>query len=284
LRRRTAVVLAALSAPAVLASAAYAASPATTRSSIQPSVVTSDDAPRVGKFLPAHPGAVLPRHDATVTSLNWAGWVVRPTTWVSGVQSTFTVPQAKLTPPGFSSSWAGIGGFDTSDLIQAGTASDSVAFGAPRYYAWMELLPASEGLLVNCTGDRNCTVSPGNRMGVDIHTVGPNIWSVTVVNAGHWSWHLNVTYHSKATSAEWILEAPSLGNVQTTVAQVGAAYFGRTSNYTTGGHRHTIAAGRPVKVNMGAGVGIEAVTSNLASNRQSFRVCTYKLSCAAPPS
>jgi hypothetical protein len=66
------------------------------------------------------------------------------------------------------------------------------------------------------------------------------------------------------------------------VAQVGAAYFGAISNYTTGGHRHTIASGRPVKVNMGAGVGTEAVTSNLASNRQSFRVCTYALTCAAP--
>jgi hypothetical protein len=104
---------------------------------------------------------------------------------------------------------------------------------------------------------------------------------VSVVNISHWSWHANVHYVSKQRSAEWILEAPTVGE-QTTVAQVGAAYFGTISNYTVNGGRHTIASGHPVKVNMGAPGVREATTSNLASNHQSFRVCTYKLRCAAP--
>jgi hypothetical protein len=279
-RRRTAVAMAALAVPALLATSAYATGPAHS-ASLRPSYIVHHDSARIGKFIPAHAGQTLPRRNATTTSLNWAGWVARPGV-VTGVQSTYTVPRAGFGPPGFSASWTGIGGFNTSDLIQAGTTSDSFKFaGLPRYYAWFEILPDSERLLINCTGDRNCTVSPGNRMSIDIHSVGTNLWSVSLVNSGHWSWQMNVHYASSRSSAEWILEAPTVGS-QTTVAQVGAAYFGTISNYTTAGHRHTIASGNPIKVNMGAGASVEAVTSNLASNRQSFRVCTYKLTCAAP--
>jgi hypothetical protein len=277
-RRRTALALASLALPAALATGAHASSP----------TVRSGASGRIGTLIPADPGAALPRRDATTTSLNWAGWVVRPGLQITGVQSTFTVPKAKATPPGLSVSWAGIGGYGTQDLIQAGTASNSVAgFGGPRYYAWVEMLPAAEGRLINCSGDRQCSVSPGNRMSVDIHLVGTNLWSVSVVNIGRWSWHNNYGYRSCSCSAEWIFEAPSLGvagvGVVSTVPDVGAAYFGTISNYTTGGHRHTIASGHPVRVNMGAlGVSPEAITSNLAPNNQSFRVCTYALRCAAP--
>jgi hypothetical protein len=270
-RRRTALAVAALAVPAVLATTAQATGRAVPATTIAQSVA------RVGAFVSAHAGAGLPHRDATISG-NWAGWVVQPGGPVTGVQSTFTVPTAKFTPPGFSASWAGIGGYNTKDLIQAGTTSDSIGAGLPRYYAWMEVLPASEGLLVNCTGDTHCTVHPGDRMSVDIHGVGTNLWSVSVANSGHWTWHLNVHYVSSRSSAEWILEAPTVG-AQTTIAQVGAAYFGTVSNYTASGVKHTIAAGHPVKVNL---AGFEAVTSNLAPNQQSFRVCTYKLKCAPP--
>jgi hypothetical protein len=235
----------------------------------------------VGAFVPAQAGAALPHRDATVTSLNWAGWVVQPGLPITGVQSTFTVPKAQFTPPGFSASWAGIGGYNTGDLIQAGTTSDSFGGVLPRYYAWFEILPDSERLLANCSGDSHCTVRPGHRMSVDIHSVGTNLWSVSVVNIGNWSWRTTIHYVSSRSSAEWILEAPTVGE-QTTVAQVGSAYFGTISNYTAAGARHTIAAGHPVKVNMGVPGVHEAITSNLAPNRQSFRVCTYKLRCPTP--
>ncbi|MFL6238431.1 MAG: G1 family glutamic endopeptidase [Actinomycetes bacterium] len=242
--------------------------------------------PQVAAFVPAHPGQVLPRRDAEVRSGNWSGYVVRPGIPVTGVQSTFVVPTAGAVPPGFSSSWAGIGGFGTRDLIQAGTESDTV----DGYYAWFEMLPASQGILINCSGDTKCTVRPGDRMGVDIHLVGRNLWSVTVVDSRHWTWRATVSYASSLSSAEWIFEAPTLAAegvpVLTTVPNVGAAYFGPVSNFTVAGHRHTIAAGHPVKVDMVAEslAGQEATTSGLAVNHQSFRVCTWAGRCAAPAS
>jgi hypothetical protein len=70
--------------------------------------------------------------------------------------------------------------------------------------------------------------------------------------------------------------------VQTTVAQVGAAYFGPGNNFTYAGHRYAIAAGSPVRVFMGVPGAYEAKASLLAPSGQAFRVCTYRFTCSAP--
>ena len=266
-RRRMTVALAAAALPLAVAATSAGASP-----SAHARVV------RVGHLVPATAGAVLPTRDATVSSLNWAGYTVLPGLAITGVKSTFTVPKAGVAPPGFSASWAGIGGYNPKDLIQAGTTSDTVGGGTPRYYAWYEILPDSERLIIGCSGDAHCTVRPGNRVSVDIHAVGANLWSVSLVNSGHWSWHSNISYHSSQSSAEWILEAPTVG-AQTTVANVGTAYFGTENTWTAAGQAHAIQTGHPVKINMGV---FEAVTSGLASNWKSFNVCTYALRCPTP--
>jgi len=76
-----------------------------------------------GVLIPKSKGERLPLHGGTADSLNWSGYAVTPTSGgVTAVSSTFTVPSAGLAPPGFAATWTGIGGYDTSDLIQAGTA------------------------------------------------------------------------------------------------------------------------------------------------------------------
>ena len=84
----------------------------------------------------------------TADSLNWAGYAVTPGSGITAVSSTFTVPSAGELPPGFSASWAGIGGYTTSDLIQAGVSENSAIggelLGGGQYNAWYEILPASE--------------------------------------------------------------------------------------------------------------------------------------------
>ena len=87
------------------------------------------------------------------------------------VFSTFTVPSAGLVPPGFAATWTGIGGYNKSDLIQAATAElsapDNPVLG-PQYYAWYELLPASETQLTGCTGNAGCAVTPGENITVNL--------------------------------------------------------------------------------------------------------------------
>ena len=199
----------------------------------------------LGILIPAHKGQKLPLRGGTTSSLNWSGYAVTPGSGVTAVNSEFTVPSAGLDPPGFAATWAGIGGYSTSDLIQAGIEEQSAPSNpliGNQYVAWYELLPASETPISGCTGDSSCTVTPGDQVSVDIHNVSGDEWSISLTDAGKWSWSKDVTYSSTESSAEWILEAPTLV-AQTLLANVGTVHFGPTSTYTAGGATHTIAAG-----------------------------------------
>jgi Peptidase A4 family len=240
---------------------------------------------RLGVLIPAHKGQVLPMHGGTTSSLNWSGYAVTPSADnVTAVSSSFTVPTAGLDPPGFAATWTGIGGYSTSDLIQAGTAEQSAPdnpVSGPQYYAWYELLPAGETQLTGCTGDANCTVTPGDNVTVNISQVSGNTWSISMTDAGHWTWSKDLTYSSSRSSGEWILEAPTLV-AQTLLANVGTVHFGPTSTYTAGGVTHTVAEGSPTQIDLGTGVLNEATPSALASDGQSFNDCAYALSCPTP--
>jgi hypothetical protein len=239
----------------------------------------------LGALVPTQKNERLPLHGGTADSLNWSGYAVTPSGGgITAVSQKFTVPSAGLVPPGFAATWTGIGGYNTSDLIQAGTAEQSAPDNplvGPQYYAWYELLPASETQLTNCTGDANCTVTPGDAISVDISQVSGNTWSISMTDAGHWSWSKDVTYSSSGSSGEWILEAPTL-IAQTLLAPVGTVHFGPTSTYTAGGATHTIAQGDPTQIFLSPGVVNEATPSALASDGQSFNDCAYAQSCAAP--
>jgi Peptidase A4 family len=235
----------------------------------------------VGALIPSRSGERLPVHGGTVDSLNWSGYAVTGS-GITGVNSEFVVPSAGLVPPGFAASWTGVGGYSTSDLIQAGTTEDSLgnAILGPQYYAWYELLPASETQISGCTGDANCTVTPGETITVGIHQVSGASWNIQMVDSGHWSWNKTVTYTSSGSSAEWILEAPTLV-AQTLVAPVGTAKFGPVSTFTQGATK-PIAQGNPTTIDMSPGLINEATPSPLASDGQSFNSCTYEQTCAAP--
>jgi Peptidase A4 family len=228
----------------------------------------------------------LPLHGGTADSLNWAGYAVTPGSGVTAVDSTFIVPSAGTVPPGFSATWAGIGGYTTSDLIQAGVSEQSLSSNSllgDQYYAWYEILPAGETQISGCNGDANCTVNPGDSITVDIHNVSGDTWSINLTDEGHWTYSDSVTYASSESSAEWIQEAPTLVAVQTIPASVGDVAFGPTSTYTVGGSTETIATGDPTLIEESPVGGVnEATTSALAADGQSFDVCVYAQSCSAP--
>ncbi len=239
-----------------------------------------------GALVTSRAGEDLPRHGGTVDSLNWSGYAVTPSSGdITAVTSTFVVPPASLVPPGFAATWTGIGGYSSSDLIQAGISENSLPNNpllGNQYSAWYELLPASETPLTNCTGNSACPVSPGDKVTVTISQVGSARWSITESDPTEgWTWNKTVTYSSSESSAEWILEAPTLV-AQTLLANVGTAHFGPTSTYTAGGSTHTISAGDPTQIDLSPGVVNEATPSGLAGDGQSFNVCAYAQSCAAP--
>ncbi len=237
------------------------------------------------RLLKTSASEVLPTHGGTTSSLNWSGYAVTGG-GITAVKSTFTVPSAAALPPGFTANWTGIGGYNTSDLIQAGTSENSALTGplsGGQYNAWYEILPASETPLTNCSGNAACTVKPGDVVTVSISQTSPGQWDVNLADpAEGWTFDKSIAYASSLSSAEWILEAPTVA-VQTIPANTGVAHFGPTSTYTDGTGTHTIAAGNPTVIDMGPGIGInEATPSALGGDGQSFNVCTYAQSCPTP--
>lgn len=235
-----------------------------------------------GVLIPSSPREVLPLEGHTIHSVNWSGYAVTSKRHrITAVSGSFVIPKVGRAPFGFAATWTGIGGYKTNDLIQAGTAEDSNTGGTfgRQYFAWYELLPAGERHLRDCSGDRYCRVNPGERISVTIRDVSGRSWIISMTNPGHWHWSKHVSYSSSHSSAEWILEAPSIGPEQTTLAPVGTVHLGPTSRYTAAGNGHGIAGGHPVKIILTG----EAKPSPLAPNGQSFNDCAYRSSpCPRP--
>ena len=247
--------------------------------SAQPTTAT----PLHHRLLPVNSRIPLAQRNADQDSLNWSGYAVLPSGGhhVTGVAGNWTVPSAGIVPPGFSATWVGIGGYNTGDLIQAGTTQDSL----DGYYAWYEMLPDTETPIDGCSNDAACTVTPGDAVSVDIHSLGGDQWSISLTNAGKWTWSKTVSYASTFSSAEWIVEAPTLLVAQTTISQLGTVHLDQNTftldNDTA--HPSTIAGGGPVSIDLSvAGLVTEATPSGLDAQGDGFNVCTYTSSCPTP--
>ena len=135
-------------------------------------------------------------------SSNWAGYVSErgPFTSVTG---HWTVPSVSTAWYGFSAVWLGIGGVSENDLIQVGTEQDS-RNGRTYYSAWWEILPAPATRI-------SMTVRPGDKVTASIVKVGGRSWKISISIAGRGSFTTTRTYNGSADTAEWIVEAPTVG-------------------------------------------------------------------------
>lgn len=226
-----------------------------------------------GVLIPSSPHERLPAKGGTVKSSNWSGYVVSSSKKITAVTTTFQVPTERTPPSGFAATWGGIGGFGSGHLIQAGVAEDT---SGTHYFPWYEMLPAASIRISE-------PVSPGDQITVTITEVSSNHWSISLNDAGHWSWTRTFTYSASQNSAEWILEAPTVNGRQTQLPGLTTTMFGPTSTYVANGATRTIAQGNPDKILLLKGSGKrEATPSTLASDGQSFDVCAWRTSCATP--
>lgn len=156
---------------------------------------------------------------ALLQSENWSGIAVTGEVY-SQVAGSWKVPTV-IAKPGnrYASDWVGIGGFNSSDLIQAGT-SEQYTGGHASYNAWTEILPQSESVIPGFT------VRPGDSMTVDITKGSGNAWKIVITDATESeSFTRNVTYSSLENSAEWIHEAPEVGGTIVNLASTTAVDF-----------------------------------------------------------
>lgn len=158
------------------------------------------------------------------TSSNWSGFEAHSgaRSYIA-VQAQWYVPDIFRGEPNYvthSSTWVGLDGDGTSDLVQAGTEQDYIDIGIfsyPAYGAWTELLPnqlTEQGVSLspNAVDEMYVEVWVGNSTGaLDQH--GGYAWfylyDLTQGQAVERSTPFNGAYFSGG-EAEWIMERPTL--------------------------------------------------------------------------
>jgi hypothetical protein len=155
------------------------------------------------------------------SSSNWAGYAItRSKGTIDSVAGSWVVPKVRASNGSrYSAAWIGIDGFNNNSLIQTGTGHDIVK-GRARYYAWWEILPAVETTI-------DLPVRPGDRMRAVIRSAEKGKWLIVLTNATRrWTFRTVRAYSGPRTSAEWVVEAPSVNGRTATLAN-----FGRTAFY-----------------------------------------------------
>lgn len=175
-----------------------------------------------------------PRADGALTSYNWSGYVLNNDATKADdyhafrkVRADFTVPTASQfsgTCTGgwtFASSWAGLDGAGTPDVLQAGVEADAYCDpnGKDTFYsAWYEWFPDSA---VRVT---NLPVAPGNEIHVSVWASDETHGHIFILN---YNTGLYTVVNLKApagvklvgNSAEWIVERPGASALSSYVAQ-----------------------------------------------------------------
>jgi hypothetical protein len=233
-------------------------------------------------------GAAAASADSTDSS-NWAGYAIHHTgVRYRTVVGSWTQPHATCTAGSstYSSVWVGLGGYSANStaLEQIGTELDCTASGRVESDAWYELVPAA-------SHTTRLSVSPGDRMRASVTVTGTTV-TLTIANLTSGR-SFTRTLHDTVldvTSAEWIVEAPSLCASGATecetlpLANFGTAAINGAHATTTTGYTGSISNRRwtTTKISLasagGAFVGtssareVLASPSALSSNGRAFTV------------
>jgi hypothetical protein len=160
----------------------------------------------------ALPGVALAHPLHHQQSSNWAGYAVtagKPFRSVSGswVQPAAICDQQQNTYAAF---WVGIGGFkqNSQKLEQIGTEADCSAVGHATSYAWYELVPHAPVTI-------RLQIRPGDRITAQVR-LKSDLVRLRIKNlTSHRTFAKTIPFAAPdATSAEWIVEAPSECNGQ----------------------------------------------------------------------
>lgn len=148
----------------------------------------------------------------TSVSSNWAGYAVVPTahgsSTFSSISGSWTVPAAMCSDRGetYSAAWVGLGGLHESSkaLEQIGTGADCSRSGSAVYSTWYELVPAAPVTL-------RLKVHAGDAMVASV-TVKGHIVTLRIRDLTTGAIFTRTRRLSKvdASSAEWVVEAPSV--------------------------------------------------------------------------
>ncbi|MFI5200095.1 MAG: G1 family glutamic endopeptidase, partial [Candidatus Limnocylindrales bacterium] len=156
---------------------------------------------------PASPGQTA-LHVATT---NWSGYVARSSKAFSCIEGSWTLPRLTCPTAGSASLsiWVGFDGEEgpsRATLEQIGTNSDCSG-GQARTFAWFEILPRDRFERV-----LDLDLSVGDRIQASIEFVGRSYHLVIEdLTSGAVADTLERSPNSRRLTAEWIVEAPTVG-------------------------------------------------------------------------
>jgi hypothetical protein len=179
----------------------------------------------------------------TETSTNWSGYADQTTARrkFTDVAGSWTEPKATCSTTGshpYASFWVGIDGYSSNSVEQLGTDSD--CWGkTPVYYAWWEMYPAgSSGL-----SQTRYPVKPGDRLRASV-SVANGRFTLTLTSSEGWRFSTvrRGAAGLKQSSAEWIAEAPEVGNSTAALTHFASFRFSRCVAATNYGSATAIAS------------------------------------------
>ncbi len=194
----------------------------------------------------------------TATSTNWSGVVAfNPAAdtfkWIAGNWIVPDPTQPAGQPTGswyYSSAWIGIDGWGSPDVLQAGTSQDVLVQGSTvtkSIYPWWEWYPNYE-IKIN-----NFPVTSGDYMACLVcssSTTTATIYLTNSTTGVHTSFQITAPAGTvlKGNSAEWIVEAPTVGGNLAKLVAYGATFFDNAYAYTQKNAK--VEAGSGTTINM----------------------------------
>ncbi len=146
------------------------------------------------------------------------------------------------------------------------------------YAAWIETLPQAEQQVA-------LTVSPGDQVSVSIDQQSTGVWQIVMkdLTTGQ-TYQTTVNYDSSLSSAEWIEESPSAGQMQVALDNFGSVAF-TNATAVENGQSTSIQQANGQSITMAAQNGQALTqTSSLGSDGSSFSVTRTDVSSSQYPS
>jgi hypothetical protein len=214
------------------------------------------------------------QEDATETSTNWSGGVVfapagQPFSWIEG---DWVIPDVDAPTENqwyYCASWIGIDGDGSGDVCQIGIECEVYRSGnsiTRNIYPWWEWFPEAEVAITNFS------VSPGDMVTALLCTSGGGATDAaayftnrTTGAATSLSFTAPAGTSLTGNSAEWIVEAPTVGGQQSAMADYGEVFFSVCEGFagTIGGGGTTVNGGTGDNINMNDSAGNEVSAGNL---------------------
>ena len=190
--------------------------------------------------------AVPTGSNGTTSSYNWSGYVDFSGASSYGAASYYYLVSDYIVPPArqafgactggwdYSSSWVGIDGWGSGDVLQAGSESDAycvIGINSQYYSAWYEWYPYGE---VRIGG---FPVAPGDELFVEVwHTSATQGYAYLVNYNNNQAVQVGFTApagtYLVGNSAEWVVERPTVGGSYANLTNYIADPFWSAYAYT----------------------------------------------------